>query len=92
MSTEPIAMQMLQRGDRGEAARAALADALPDARVGEPDEFGIFEIEVDAADREAALKAVWNAVAASGAEDRIAFAEHPDIPEHWRSRGDTPGG
>jgi hypothetical protein len=49
-----------------------------------PDETGIFEVEVDAPAWEAALLAVIDAVAASGAEDHLLVAEHPDIPEHWR--------
>jgi hypothetical protein len=47
---------------------------------------GIFEIALEAADREAALGRIWDAVAAAGADDHIAFAEHSDRPEHWRDR------
>src|ERR671929_63260 len=32
------------------------------------------------------LNRVWDAVAASGADDHIAFLEHPSLPEHWRHR------
>ena len=47
--------------------RERLAQALPDdAEVSEPDELGVFEIELDAEDREDSLTKVWNAVAASG--------------------------
>jgi hypothetical protein len=67
--------------------RARLAEALPEnAQVGEPDEIGVFEIELDAEDREDSLKQVWNAVAASGTDDHILFLEHPDLPEHWRPK------
>jgi hypothetical protein len=29
---------------------------------------------------------VWDAVAASGTDDHIAFLEHPDLREQWRHR------
>ena len=58
--------------------RERLAAALPeDAEVEEPDAIGVFEIEIDAEDREDSLMKVWNAVAASGTDDHIVFAEHP---------------
>ena len=65
-------------------ARKQLAAALVDASVGEPDELGIFEIELDAEDQEAAFQRVWDAVTASGTDDHILFMEHPELPEHWR--------
>jgi hypothetical protein len=54
--------------------------------LGSPDDIGAFDISLEAADREHALHAVWNAVAASGTDDHILFFEHPDLPEHWRPR------
>ena len=58
-------------------ARERLAEALPDdAEVTEPDDVGMFEIELDAEDREDSLTKVWNAVAASGTDDHIVFTEH----------------
>jgi hypothetical protein len=50
----------------------------------------VFEIALDATDREDALRQVWNAVAASGTDDHILFLEHPDLPEHWRPRSGQP--
>jgi hypothetical protein len=73
-------------------AREQLAAALPDATVGRPDELGIFEVELDAEDREAALQRVWDAVTASGTDDHILFMEHPELPEHWRRHSGSPGG
>lgn len=74
----------------GAAARAAhrrLAEQLGDAQVGDPDrDTGVFDVSFDSESREEALNHVWNALAAAGADDEIAFLEHPDIPEHWRSR------
>ena len=67
-------------------ARDALAAALPGAQVTDPDETGVFEVTVDAPSHEEALQQVWDAIAAAGADDHVAFAEHPDLPEHWRHR------
>jgi hypothetical protein len=50
---------------------------LPDdAVVGEPDDLGVFEIELDADDQEDALTKVRDSVAASGTDDHILFLEH----------------
>ena len=73
--------------------RERLAEVLPeDALVEEPDELGVFEIELDAEDQEDALMTVWNAVAASGTDDHILFLEHPELPEHWRPKSGSPQG
>ena len=85
-------MLMLHYGTpRDQEARAQLAAALPEAEVGEPDEVGVFEVALDAEDREDALLRVWNAVAASGTDDHIVFLEHPDLPQHWRRVSGRPG-
>jgi hypothetical protein len=87
-----IGMLTLHPGTpRDEEAREQLAAALPEAEVGEPDETGVFEIEIDEDDEEKALQRIWDAVAASATDDHIVFAEHPDLPEHWRERSETPG-
>jgi hypothetical protein len=73
--------------------RERLAEALPeDAVVGEPDDLGVLEIELDAEDQEDALTKVWNAVAASVTDDHILFLEHPELPEHWRPKSGSPQG
>jgi hypothetical protein len=73
--------------------RERLAEALADdAVVRQPDELGVFEIELDAENQEDALLKVWNAVAASGTDDHILFLEHPELPEHWRPRSASPQG
>ena len=59
--------------------------------MGEPDEVGVFEVVLDAEDREDALLRVWNAVAACGTDDHIVFLEHPDLPQHWRRVSGRPG-
>jgi hypothetical protein len=81
---------------RDEQAREQLAAVLPaGATVGAPDADGAFDVAVEAADLDAALTIVWDAVAASGTDDHLVFLEHPDLPEHWRSRsgrrGELPG-
>jgi hypothetical protein len=87
-----IGMLMLHdRSPRDQEARAGLAAALPpDAEVTEPDDLGVFDVRVGADDLEHALATVWDAVAASGTDDHIVFLEHPDLPEHWRSRSGRP--
>jgi hypothetical protein len=73
--------------------RERLAEALADdAVVRQPDELGVFEIELDAENQEDALLKVWNAVAASGTDDHILFLEHPELPEHWSPRSASPQG
>jgi hypothetical protein len=86
-----VAMFLLHFGTpRDRSARDDLAAALPDATVGAPDDVGVFEIDIDAADEEDALMRIWNAVAASGTDDHIVFLEHPALPEHWRERSGGP--
>jgi len=87
-----VTMLMLHSGTpRDQEARAHLAAALPEAKVGEPDEVGVFEIELEADDLEDALRRVWDAVAASGTDDHIVFLEHPQLPEHWRPYSGSAG-
>jgi hypothetical protein len=93
MARERIGMLLLH-GDtpRDLQAREQIAAALgEDADVGEPDELGVFEVALDAPDREAALQRMWDAVAAAGADDHVVFLEHPELPEHWRHVSGRPG-
>src|SRR3954447_16467298 len=64
-----------------ERVRAALGDGVT---VTGPDDVGFFEIVLNAPSFEDALERVWDAVASAGADDVVRFAEHPEIPEHWR--------
>jgi hypothetical protein len=75
---------------RDRKSREQLSAALPDATVGEPDETGVFEVRVEAEDREHALTGIWEAVAASATDDHIAFLEHPELPQHWRHLSSSP--
>ncbi len=89
---QTIGMVLLGRGERADRAREELAGALPGAEVTEPDAAdGTFEVHLDAEGQDDALTQVWNAVAAAGADDHVAFVEHPDLPEHWRHRAQAPG-
>ena len=88
---QTVAMLLLHPGTpRDQSARAELAAALPGATVGEADDTGVFEIELEADDLDDALLRVWDAVAASGTDDHLVFLEHPDLPEHWRDRSGSP--
>jgi hypothetical protein len=85
--SEIVHMLLLHPGTaRDRAARSDLANVLPEAKLGEPDATGAFELSIEADDREDALTRVWNAIAASGTDDHIVFFEHADLPEHWRSK------
>jgi nitrate reductase NapAB chaperone NapD len=86
MSSHTVTMHIPERSARADQAVDELAAALPEAEVTEPDENGIFDIVVEADDQEVALEQIWDAVAATGADDHVVFAEHADIPEHWRER------
>jgi len=87
-----IAMLQLHRNTpRDVEAREQLAGALPDGKVGEADDLGVFEVELDAPDQETALQRVWEAVSASGTDDHILFMEHAELPEHWRRFSGSPG-
>jgi hypothetical protein len=86
-----IAMQVLDRGAATDDALRRLRSALDGAAVGDPDDLGLFTVEVTADSHDAALERVWDAVAAAGADDHVAFAEHPELPEHWRHRAARPG-
>ena len=93
MSTRcAIGMVLLDRGVNADKARLALAGALPEATVTQPDDTGVFEVifEDGSRSQDAALEHVWDAVASAGADDHIAFLEHPALPEHWRHRAQAP--
>jgi hypothetical protein len=91
MPQHTVTMFLLHFGTpRDQTAREELAAVLPDATINEPDDIGVFEVEVEADDQEAALQRIWDAVAAAGVDDHIVFLEHPDLPEHWRHRSAGP--
>jgi hypothetical protein len=85
-----IGLVVLDRGTKCDAARAQFVAALDGATATEPDETGAFEVSVACASQDDALNRVWDAVAASGADDHIAFLEHPALPEHWRHKATGP--
>ena len=49
---------------------------------------GTFEVTVEADSEEAALLAVWNAMAAAGADEHLVLIEHSKLPDHWRHTSD----
>jgi hypothetical protein len=91
----PFEISMIQQHGatpRDDEARDQLATALPEgSSVGAPDADGAFTVTVEADDLDAALTTVWDAVAASGTDDHLLFLEHPDLPDHWRSRSGPRG-
>jgi hypothetical protein len=88
-----VSMLLLHEGSRRDlTAWEQLRAALPDAGITDPDDVGVFDIALGAEDQEQALARVWDAIAAAGVDDHIAFFEHPDLPEHWRHRSGRPAG
>jgi hypothetical protein len=89
--TEPVrdfrvGLYAIERGRALEQALEDLARELPGGRVGRPDDAGILEVTIEASSFDHALTRVWDAVAAAGVDDQLAFAEHPDLPDHWRAK------
>jgi hypothetical protein len=85
-----IGMVMLDRGTFANDARQRFVAALKGATASEPDETGAFEVSLECPTQDDALNRVWDAVAASGADDHIAFLEHPTLPDHWRHKASGP--
>jgi hypothetical protein len=90
MAEHAVALQCLDRGRLCVDARRRLSEALG-APVPDPDNEGIVEVQVEAPDFDGALARAWDAMAAAGADDHLVFAEHPDIPQHWRRRSPADG-
>jgi hypothetical protein len=86
MGEHRIALQLLDRTPRGLRARADFIAALDNAKATDPDEGGSFEVCFDCAGQDDALDCVWNAMAASGADDHLVILEHPPIARHWEHR------
>jgi hypothetical protein len=85
-----IGLVVLDRGALSNEARRRLEAAVDSGQATEPDETGCFEVSVEAGSQDDALQRVWDAVAASGADDHVAFLEHPSLPEHWRHLAKRP--
>jgi hypothetical protein len=88
-----IGLLMLHGGTpTDQQAREKLAAVLgADAVVSPADELGVFTVALEASHLDDALTSVWDAVAASGTDDHLVFLEHPELPQHWRSRSAVPG-
>ncbi|HST43117.1 MAG TPA: hypothetical protein VLK58_26565 [Conexibacter sp.] len=89
-SAQRVALYVINPREAVSEALERVADALPGASVGRPDDVGIVEIALEAPSFDDALTQVWNAIAAAGADDALAFAEHPDLPGHWREKARGP--
>lgn len=89
MHTHAIGMQLLDRGRHAREALSRLCDVLG-CHVDQPDATGTFNVHIEADTFEQALDRAWDAMAAAGADDHLVFLEHPDMPDHWKWRPDTP--
>ena len=87
-----IGLQLVDRTPAARACREHIIECLNGATATQPDGDGTWEVRVDAPSAEDALKLVWNAVAAAGADDHVVILEHPDVFHHWEHRpaGDCP--
>jgi hypothetical protein len=84
MGVDKVGLRLLGRGPHPREVWQRFVDAFPEGTVGEPDDVGAFEVEIEAGDHLQAIQRARDAIAAAGADDHIAFAEHPNVPEHWR--------
>jgi hypothetical protein len=82
----PVGLIQVDAGSASHTDLAELRQVLADrgAEASRPDPVGVFVARVPAASRADALQLVFDAIAASGADDHVAFLEHPEIPRHWR--------
>ena len=91
MSAHTIALQMQDHSPRGLTARKYFVAALGDGGMAtEPDELGCFEVVLNCDSQDEALKRVWDAVAAAGADDHLVIMEFPHIERHWEHRAERP--
>jgi cobalamin biosynthesis Mg chelatase CobN len=75
MAKQTVALYTLTSGDRVERARTSLAEALGDAKLGDADDAGVFELSVDAESPEAARDLVREAFAKAGTGDDFVIRE-----------------
>jgi hypothetical protein len=89
MAEHKVGLEVLgKRGVLCTAAYDRLGDVLGRESMGDIDEAGYFEIVLkDVRDFEEALNRAWNAMATAAADDHFVFAEHPNIPQHWKRKG-----
>ncbi|HEV2813833.1 MAG TPA: hypothetical protein VGW10_11335 [Solirubrobacteraceae bacterium] len=75
MAKQTVALYTVTSGDRVERARTSLAEALGDARLGDPDDAGVFQLAIDAESPEEARKLVREAFGKAGTGDDFVIRE-----------------
>lgn len=97
MAKQTVALYTVTSGERVEHARASLADALGDAKLGDLDDAGVFELSVDAESPEAAREVVREAFRRAGTGDDFVIRETtegreiaPDDPRQGTEGGSAP--
>jgi hypothetical protein len=75
MSQQTVALYTVTSGDRLEQARASLAEALGGASLGEVDDAGVFELNLDAESPDQARALVQEAFARAGTGDDFVIRE-----------------
>ena len=75
MSQQTVALYTVTSGDRLEQARTSLAEALGGATLGEVDDAGVFELNLDAESPDQARALVQEAFARAGTGDDFVIRE-----------------
>lgn len=75
MPQQTVALYTVTSGDRLEQARSSLAEALGDASLGEVDDAGVFEVELDADSADEARTRVQEAFGRAGTGDDFVIRE-----------------
>jgi hypothetical protein len=92
MPTFSIDMIMLPRGEvKNQRSFSSIVQWMGQAAtVSEPDESGVFQIELDAGDEEEALTHAWNAVGGSGTGDHVFLLLTDELPDSWQVKARKP--
>jgi hypothetical protein len=89
-----VEMLMLPRGEtKNKRSHGQIAAWMGEnSNVTEPDETGVFQIELDSPDIGAAIQHAWNAVGGSGTGDHVMLLATDDLPEEWQDMAGKPRG
>ena len=93
MAHQTVALYTVTSGDRLEHARRSLSQALDGAPLGDVDDAGIFELEVDAESPDRARELVSEALARAGTGDDFVLRETTEgreMPAGDPRQGDVP--
>jgi|GEM_PF-4213405 len=92
MPTFSIDMLMLPRGEvKNQRSFGSIVEWMGQmATVTDPDESGVFQIELEADDLESAITHAWNSVGGSGTGDHVFLLQTDDLPQSWHVKSRKP--